>query len=335
MILKTSALFISIILISVFCSCSKNKFDVDTSNIKADLEINRFDKDLLEGYPDTPAVEKLRHKYGKFLELYSQRIIEIGSPDDPRYNDFLNQFNKYCKNYEIPARVETTFGDFSKTAALLEKTFKYYKYYFPDKKIPIIYTLLSGFRISVITDEGMLGIGLDRYLGADCELYKAQGLEKYKTRRMDKVMIPVDCMRALAIMEFPMADSANNMVSHIIYEGKIQYFLDAMLPFEQDTIKFGYTADQLYWANHNEDKIWASLIERQMLFSTDQMVVRKMVEDAPFTALFANNSAPRAGAFIGWKIVHKYMDLHPEITLGQLMQNNDYQGILNSAEYKP
>jgi hypothetical protein len=160
MVLRTG-LFISVIFISALCSCNRNKFDVDTGKIDVKLIVNRFDKDLLEGYPDTPAVEKLKQKYGKFLELYSQKIIEIGSPDDPRYNDFLMQFNKYCKNYDIPAKVEAAFGDFSKPEAQLEKAFKYYKYYFPDKKIPEIYTMLSGFRISVITDQDMLGISLD------------------------------------------------------------------------------------------------------------------------------------------------------------------------------
>jgi len=89
------------------------------------------------------------------------------------------------------------------------------------------------------------------------------------------------------------------------------------------------------WANHNEDKMWAYLVDSEALFAKDQLIIRKLIGDAPFTSVFQNNSAPRAGVFLGWKIVHKYMDQHPDISLSQLMKNTDYQGILNSAAYRP
>jgi hypothetical protein len=38
---------------------------------------------------------------------------------------------------------------------------------------------------------------------------------------------------------------------------------------------------------------------------------------------------------MGWKIIKQYMEENPGVRLQQLMQNNDYQGILNSAAYKP
>ncbi len=329
--------YFTILAVCLCClhSCSKNKFDVDITNIKVDLTINRLDLDLMANYPDTPDVKTLQKKYDKFLDLYSKLVIEIGGADEPNYTNYLMQFNKYCKEYNIPTKVETKLGDLSSVKANLNKAFCYYKYYFPNKKIPAIYTFLSGFRMSVVTDDGILGIGLDKYLGADCELYSAQGIDKYKVRRMEPVVIPTDCMRAMATSEFPYVDSVNNLLNQIVYEGKVQYFLDAMLPFESDTVKFGYTKDQMDWAQYNEGKMWAHLIENQILFSTDELIIRKMVGDGPFTSLFANNSAPRAGAFLGWKIIHKYMKSHPDIDLNKLMLNNDYQGILNSAGYKP
>jgi hypothetical protein len=188
---------------------------------------------------------------------------------------------------------------------------------------------------SVITDSAIIGIGVDKYLGVDCELYGRLGFDSYKMKRMYPGMLVADCMRALAISEFEYNDSVDNMLSHIVHEGKIQYFLDAMLPFSYETIKFGYTENQFGWAEHNEDKMWGYLIENNLLFSTDALTIRKMVGDGPFTTLFANNSAPRAGAFLGWKIVQKYMENNPDITLAELMENTDYQGILNSAKYKP
>ncbi|NJO90350.1 MAG: hypothetical protein HC831_16445 [Chloroflexia bacterium] len=172
-------------------------------------------------------------------------------------------------------------------------------------------------------------------MGVDCELYSRLGFDAYKIKRMHPDMLVADCMTALAISEFEYNDSIDNMLSQIVHNGKIQYFLDAVLPFTPDTIKFGYTKDQFGWAEHNEDKMWGYLIENNLLFSTDVLTIRKMVGEGPFTTLFANNSAPRAGAFLGWKIVQNYMENNPDITLPELMGNTDYQGILNKAKYKP
>ncbi len=327
--------FIIFVLSILLFSCNNNKFDVDISNIDLDLDIKRLDKDLFQNYPDTPNVEKLRQEYGKFLDLYSLGVIGIGSPQSERYKDALMQFQKYCIEYRIPEKTDSVFSNIDDISFKLTNALKHYKYYFPEKQIPNIYTFISAFNQSVVVDEGMIGIALDKYLGRNCVYYKQLGWDKYKIRRMKKSMIPVDVMRALAIMEFPYADSVDNLLNQMVYEGKIQYFLDAMLPNTPDSLKFAYTEAQWEWADYNEEKMWAYLVESETLFSTDHMTIRKFIGDAPFTQVFHNNSCPRAGVFLGWKIVNKYMDKHPDITLKQLMENNDYQGILNSANYRP
>ena len=316
-------------------SCGEHKFKIDISNIELDIDIKRLDQDLLTNYPDTPDIGALKQKYGRFLELYSQGVISIGSSEQPSYSRMMIEFNKYCVANGLPEKTDSVFLDFNSVHNQLTNAFKHFKYYFPTKEIPNIYTFLSAFNQSVVTDEKIIGIGLDKYLGANCVFYKQLSWDNYKIKRMDKKMIPVDCMRAWAIMEFPYQDSVDNLLNQMVHEGKIQYFLDAMLPETPDTLKFAYTANQLEWANHNELKMWAYLVDSESLFTNDQLLIRKLIGDAPFTSVFQNNSAPRAGAFLGWKIVHKYMGKYPEIRLAQLMDNSDYQGILNSASYRP
>ncbi|MDF1546935.1 MAG: hypothetical protein P1P88_03885 [Bacteroidales bacterium] len=316
-------------------ACNSNKFDVDISNIKVDLNIKRLDLDLMHNYPDTPDVYKLINDYGSFLELYGYQVLQIGGVNEREFGKLLLDFNKYCQDFNIPTKIEQQFGNFSETKIKLETALKYYKYYFPEKSLPQVYAYYSNFSQSIITDVGLVGIGLDKYLGADCELYSRLGFDNYKVRRMHKEMLPVDFMRALALSEFPYHDSTDNLLNQIVYEGKIQYFLDAMLPNIADSLKFAYTKDQMDWAMHNEGEMWAYLIDSQTLFTTDALIIRKMIGDGPFTSLFANNSAPRAGAFLGWKIVHNYMEYNSEVSLPQLMSDSDYQGILNKARYKP
>ncbi len=333
---KIKQIIILITLVSfLVISCKENKFDVDISTINLDIKIKRLDHDLLANYPDTPNVAALKQKYGAFFELYNQGVIAIGSTESADYKKLIVEFNKYCVSNGLSQKTDSVFQDFDQTEQQITDAFKHFKYYFPSKPIPVIYTYLSAFNQSVVSDENIIGIGLDKYLGANCVFYKQLAWDNYKVRRMTKEMIPVDCMRAWAMMEFQYKDSVDNLLNQMVHEGKIQYFLDAMLPNTDDTLKFAYTKDKMEWAEYNEDKMWAYIVDNKLLFSDDQLIIRKFIGDAPFTAVFQNNSAPRAGAFLGWKIVHKYMNEHPNVLLNELMENTDYQGILNSAAYRP
>jgi hypothetical protein len=61
----------------------------------------------------------------------------------------------------------------------------------------------------------------------------------------------------------------------------------------------------------------------------------KYINDGPNTSGFPPSAPSKLGAFIGWQIVRQYMKKFPETTLADLMQNSDYQKILNDSKYFP
>ncbi len=325
------------VLIFVLFACKNSKKDVDVSNINIELKMNRFDKDLFSFKPDSinNHVLELYQKYGRFMDLYSQKIISIGGLENADYAYKLREFMFYCKTNGIVSKIDAIFPTTDTIKKELTEAFKHYKYYFPEKQIPNVYTYISAFNQSTAIDENILGIGLDKYLGEKCEFYDRLGWDKYLRKKMHKKMITVDCMRGMAVSDFPDVDSTNNLVCSMIYEGKIQYYIDAMLPKVADSLKWGYSDGQLKWAEKYEHKVWAFLIEKKQLFITDAVEIRKYTGDSPFTVIFGNVSAPRLGAWVGWKIVKSYMEKNPQVTLPQLMKDKNYQKILNYSKYNP
>jgi uncharacterized protein YjaZ len=81
--------------------------------------------------------------------------------------------------------------------------------------------------------------------------------------------------------------------------------------------------------------MWGFLIEKKLLFSNQRMDIVRYINDGPTTSSFPLESPARTGVWLGWQIVRKYMDKNPEITLPELMKNNDYQAILNASGYFP
>lgn len=330
-------LIIASVAISNFSSCKSNKLEVDVSKIKVELKIHRFDKELrdLDIQKLMTEVPKLEEKNPRFFELYTTNVIKIGSTAERDFFLKLKDFLTHPDWAQVYDSISTKFEDISVLENELTEAFKHYKYYYPEKEIPEVYTCMSGFNYSVFTDENLFGIGLDFYLGKDSKFYEMAQFAEYQRYNMASYKITSDCIQAIALTDFQYNDSIDNLVSQMVYQGKIQYFMHALLPQEEDSVLFGYTPVQMKWSFSYEDKIWAFMVEQKQLFSDENLMIKKYIEVAPFTTYFTNNSAPRLGVFIGWRIVQSFMENNPEISLQELMAMDDYQYILNNSSYNP
>ncbi len=204
--------------------------------------------------------------------------------------------------------------------------------------MPAVYTCITGFNNSIITADSILGIGLDRYLGADCEYYKRLEIYKYLADRMTPENIVPDCIYGWGASEWDFSAlryTADNVLSEIIHEGKLKYFEKCMLPETTDELIFGFTDDQFRFCRNNENQMWQYLIEKNLLFSTDKFTIQKLTGEAPFTSFFTNESPGRAAVWIGFRIVESYMMKNPDVSLNELMTNADIQSILEKAKYNP
>ena len=327
-----------IVIITILSSCvKKDKFDIDVSGIELDVEINRLDKDIFEIDPSNivEESENLINKYGEFFELYNARVINLGSPYQSDYPEILIAFVTDYTMDKVYQKTMGVFPDLSELEIELTDAFKRYKYFFPEKTVPSIYTYIGGFNQSIVVSQEILGIGVDKYLGSDCEYYDRLQIANYLKQNMNPEMILPDVMKSWALTEFLYNDSIDNLVNNMIYQGKIQYFLDAIYPDMSDTLKIGFTGDQMRWCITNEKQMWEYLIDQKLLFSSDYMLINKHINPAPFTSGYPRQSPGRASVWLGWEIVKSYMQRNSSITLQELMLNDNYQEILSESRYEP
>ena len=335
--IKRDLLYLALIILFLSACDKGNKPSADISEIQLNIEIKRLDKDIFEIDPGNTENEltEIIEKYNEFFELYNLRIISLGSPYDKNYSEYLNGFiTDYTMN-SIYNKTMEVFPDVLDLSRDLTKAFKYYKYYFPEKDVPEVYTYIGGFNQSIVISDSILAIGVDKYLGADCEFYDRLGIANYLQANMNPRNISTDALKAWATTEFVFNDSIDNLVNNMVYQGKILYFLDAVFPEAPDSLKIGFSEDHINWCIKNEKQMWNYLIEQKLLFSTDYMVINKHINPAPFTAGFPSDSPGRATVWLGWKIVKAYMKRNPEASVADLMLNNNYQKILSESRYEP
>lgn len=328
--------FFLLFITAITFSCTRNPLKINVSDVSADVKIKHLDADLMMLKQDQLASEipVLKHSYGEFFDIFTYRMISIGGTEQEEFAELLYSFISDTLNRELVKNVAANI-DTIKLRGELVQAFKYYKHYFPEKAIPTIYTCISGFNQSVVTAENLIGISLDKYLGSDSRYYKELGLPVYKRRNMHPEKIVADLMYAWAVTEWPKADNANNLLSQMIHEGKMQYFVDAMLPETPDSLKIGFTRKQLDYCNKNEAAMWTFLAEHKLLYSTDRMSVKRFIDDGPYTSAFTDQSPARTGAWLGWQIVRSYMEQNKDVKLSDLMNDTNFQGILNNSEYQP
>jgi hypothetical protein len=333
--LKRTILF-SVIVVSILFSCKRGD-RIPLDSIDVEINVKRFDKDLFSINIDSihSEIALLEKDYNGFLKIFTNGIIGIGEPTDPRFADYLISFISDNMVSDTYLEVQKVFANTNELDKELTNAFKRYRYYFPSNQIPAVYGFISGFNNSVVIADSILAVGFDRYLGRDCEYYPRLGIHQYLQYNMHPEKISSDLIRSWGYGEFLYNDSIDNLLNNMIHEGKLMYFTKKLLPNQPDSLIFGFTPDQMKWCNRNESEMWAHLIEHKLLFNTEPFTISQFISGAPFTHGFTKESPGKAVIWLGYRIVTKFMERNKDFTLEMLMNETDYQSILNRARYKP
>jgi hypothetical protein len=320
-------------------SCKRSIYKVNVSGINVNVRIKRLEQDLFGISPGhlSDSLGYLKQKHDGFLKYFGY-VINIGEIGDSSWNEGLMNFCTDKVNNDIYTSTEAVFHSMGVIETGMTNAFRHYRYYFPSKKIPGVYTCITGFNNSIITGDSVLGIGLDRYLGPGNKFYKQLQIYKYQLARMKPENILSDCMYGWASSEWDykaIGYLQNNVLADIIHEGKLLFFAKCMLPETPDELIFGFSPAQMNFCKKNEGLMWQYLVEHNLLFSSDMLTRKKLTGEAPFTSFFSSESPGRASAWTGFRIVESYMSRNREVTLEKLMTAEDIQEILEKAGYRP
>lgn len=326
-----------LLLVFTLIGCEDKVKRIDTSAISTDQSMRRFDVALFETGRDgfnANEVNLLRDDFPQFFPLFTQQIMRLSGPNDSLTAINLTEFVQDKNVRELYDSTQQVFAETQELEQQLIEGFKYYKHYFPDQLTPELITFISGFNYALVADDSLLAVGLDMYLGANSTYYPQLGMPQYRFRNMYPDQIVVDAMYSWLTTEYE-APNGDNLLKQMVYYGKVHYVLNQLLPDMGLHQSFGYTPEQLDWCLENEAQIWAFIVEQELLYSNENLEVRKFIGEGPFTAGFPEQAPAKLGHFIGWQMVKKYMKQKPELTLVQLMEDGDAQELLNQSKYKP
>lgn len=317
-------------------SCTISRPDV--SKIKVNVKINRFDRDLFSTDINNldSNLKDLSLKYGRYWLMYNKGVLRTGNPSNKDFTDYIKKFIFDRNIREVYDSCSIVFENVEKEEKELEMAFRYVKYYFPKSEIPKIYFHISGFNQSIAVDSAIISVSIDNYLGENSKFYDMLSIPipKYQRTSMKKERIPLDILKAKALTSFSLNSKKDNLISKMLYNGKILYFLSKVFPDIEESFIMDYNKIQYEWCVANESSAWAFFIENEYLYSSDHFIISKYTNNSPFTSGMPGSSPGRVANWLGLQIIKSYMK-NNNCSLSELMIKYDYDAILRESNYQP
>jgi hypothetical protein len=309
----------------------KPPFQKDISRIQIDpMQIDRYEQLLFSLNP-----YRLEEELEPYVETYAFFLGD--GVRDPWARQQLFAYVTDPQLIELYEDIQEAWPGLEELSEQLTLAFRYYRAHFPEAPLPRLYSYVSGIdhELPVRYAEGHMAIGLDNYLGRDYPTYTRIGIPRYRAIRMDKEYVPADVMRTMAEVHLGQRQyEPETLLDFMLYEGRLLYFADCMLPLVPDSVKIGYTARQMEWVQQNSGQVWSWFLDNELLFSSDRQMIQRFAGEAPFTSAFSRDSAPRTAAWTGWQIVREYMRRHPGTSLDELFDIADARHILHESRYR-
>lgn len=317
--------------------CNSASDAPDVSHIAVQVRLDHFDRDLfaLDTANLEAGLQQLALKYPDFLPFFVTEIAHDPNNPDESPLDAMRGFITAPQVRRLYDSCQAAYPDLRWLQPELEQLLRYYRYYFPQKPLPVFTTAVTEFiGDAYAVNDTLVMIGLDMFLGEQFSGYNPDIFPQYLRRQFVREYMPVKIGLALS-SQIVGPPPGEKILDYMINNGKILYVQDALQPAIPDSMKMGYTRAQMEGCYVNEQEVWARLLELGVLYQNLNSKNQKIVMPSPSADNVFQEAPGEIGNWVGWQIVKAYMKRYPETSLSDLLNLRDAQQFLEKAKYKP
>ena len=193
------------------------------------IVIDRFDRMeylyLTSG--DFAALQQMKTLYPGETRTLIEDVLKLGRVDEPDINFRFLVFFQDSTLQALMKGVNEQYKDVDDLNEELTKCFTKLIAEIPMLEVPRIYTQIGSLDQSVIVGDTLVGISLDKYLGADNPIYHKYGYTEQQRSMMTRKYIVPDCLGFYLLRHFPMPDeAADSLELRHKHMAKIQYVVN-------------------------------------------------------------------------------------------------------------
>lgn len=238
-VVKLSVKKFYLILLSIMIACIGCEWRMQSDlHSEADKVVERYDR--LEAFflttGDFSALQQMQTRYPMQTRRLIEDVLKLGQVDDAHINVRFLSFFQDSTLQSLIAEVGHQYGNMEDVDKQLSKSFERMSRLLPELKMPEVYTQIGSLDQSIVVDGSLLGISLDKYLGADYPLYVKYGYSEKQRSMMVRDYIVPDCLAFYLLSSFPAPDDS----LRIQQMGRIQYTVNCIMErevFENDWVE--------------------------------------------------------------------------------------------------
>ena len=299
------------------------------------MTIQRYDR-LLDEFVSLnsySALQRMNTEYSQETILLIENVLSLGRVEDPNIDRKLREYFLDSTLQVILQDVHQEYSNLKSEEARLGKIFWTLKEEDPDFTIPLVYTQISALNQSIVVGDSILGISLDKYLGADYPLYTTY-YYPCQRRSMRRERIVSDAASFYLYSEYWKPGDTASLLDRMVFVGKIHWIIAHILGDISLTDEIDFHGKRKKWCEENQEKAWKYIVDHGFLQTKDFMQTRTFMGPFPYTKGLSEESADQLGYWFGIHIADAFMKKYPDTTIRELL-NMSSQEIYKKSEYKP
>ena len=301
------------------------------------LQVVRFDE-VVEDFLQTgtfSSMLRLHTDCAAETRILVEDVLHLGPVGTDEMDQRLRNFYSDSTLLRLRTDVGRKFKDFSPHERRLKQAFAALLRQCPGEPLPKIFTLNSALRQSIVVQGRLVGISLDKYMGADYPLY-ADYFYPCQRVGLDASRLPQDCLVYYLLARYvPDAGSGSLAFGdEMLQRAKVYWTVARVLHLGIGEAATACKQSREWYAEH-EGEVWKLLSRPENLARRDSAFLTPLLDYTSPRGYFADPASRGVGLWLGMRIIDSYMRRHPETTLPELLKITDSGHLLREAGYHP
>ena len=216
---------ITLLLLAVCVGCQWQAEKAEEQKQEQNVVIDRYDRieNLYLSMADFAALHQMRTDYPVQTRTLIENVLQLGPVNDPDINTRFLVFFQDSTLQALITDVERQYENVDDLNRQLSEAFGRLAKMLPEIRLPQVYTQIGSLDQSIVVTDSLLGISLDKYLGADYPIYLRYGYTEQQRSMMTKEYIVPDCIGFYLLSLYPLPDEENMLdEQHLWHMTKIQ-----------------------------------------------------------------------------------------------------------------
>lgn len=221
--------YILIAAITLFSACEfklkPNEDDDDAAHIKVERYDRLQSRYLITG--DFSALQEMNTEYPIETRTLVEKMLQIGEVGDHDINEKFLRFYQDSTLQSIISDAGSEYANMDDINKQLKEVFTQLKEWLPNMPVPRVYAQIGALDQSIVVGERMIGISLDKYMGAKYPIYQRYDYTAEQLRTMGRNYIVPDCASFYLLSLYPMENyDSRTQLEKDLHMGKVMWVVN-------------------------------------------------------------------------------------------------------------